>query len=198
MSACQRPMPRIPTLAASAQRSRKSNRLHSRPSCTSTGPETVQYKPSSSISILTPSRSADCIQGAAPELTEIACSGCVPRSCGAPADLFVCKRNDRSARRGSTGTSDAGVRGLMRAALTQAPGTIELVDVPEPADPESGEVVVRPLAVGICGSDYHFLSGHLTEAAGGGAEAFPKVQGHEIGATIEAVGPDCRPGLDPG
>ena len=41
-------MPLKPTLAASAQRSRQSNRLHSRPTCTSTGPETVQYSASSS------------------------------------------------------------------------------------------------------------------------------------------------------
>jgi threonine dehydrogenase-like Zn-dependent dehydrogenase len=87
---------------------------------------------------------------------------------------------------------------LMRAALTQEPGTMKVVEVPEPRPPTAGEVIVRPLAVGICGSDYHFLSGHLSEAAGGGADAFPKVQGHEVGALVEAVGTDCRPGLEPG
>jgi threonine dehydrogenase-like Zn-dependent dehydrogenase len=86
----------------------------------------------------------------------------------------------------------------MRAAVTRAPGAIEVVEVPEPSSPDPGEVIVRPLAVGLCGSDYHFLTGHLTDAAGGGDEAFPKVQGHEVGATIEAVGADCRPGLEPG
>lgn len=86
----------------------------------------------------------------------------------------------------------------MRAALTQAPGAMKVVEVPEPPPPEAGQVIVRPHAVGICGSDYHFLSGHLTEAAGGGSDAFPKVQGHEIGATIEEVGPECRPELEPG
>lgn len=86
----------------------------------------------------------------------------------------------------------------MRAALTQAPGRIELVEVPEPAPPEEGEVIVGSMAVGLCGSDYHFLSGHLTEAAGGGDEAFPKVQGHEVAGMIEEVGPGCRPELDLG
>lgn len=86
----------------------------------------------------------------------------------------------------------------MRAALTQSPGTIEVVDVPEPPAPGPGEVIVGSMAVGICGSDYHFLSGHLTEEAGGGDEAFPKVQGHEVGGTIVAAGPDCREGLEPG
>jgi threonine dehydrogenase-like Zn-dependent dehydrogenase len=86
----------------------------------------------------------------------------------------------------------------MRAALTQSPGTIDVVDLPDPAPPGRGEVIVGSMAVGICGSDYHFLSGHLTEAAGGGDSAFPKVQGHEVAGTIEAVGPDCRPGLRAG
>jgi L-gulonate 5-dehydrogenase len=86
----------------------------------------------------------------------------------------------------------------MRAALTKAPNTIEVVDVPDAQEPGAGEVVIGSMAVGICGSDYHFLSGHLTEAAGGGDEAFPKVQGHEVGGTIVAVGPDSGDGLEPG
>jgi L-gulonate 5-dehydrogenase len=87
---------------------------------------------------------------------------------------------------------------VMRAVLTRAPGTIEVVDVPDPSPPAQGEVIVGSMAVGLCGSDYHFLSGHLTEAAGGGSEAFPKVQGHEVAGTIEGVGPGCRSGLDLG
>jgi L-gulonate 5-dehydrogenase len=86
----------------------------------------------------------------------------------------------------------------MRAALTQSPGTIDVVDVPEPGPPGAGEVTLGAMAVGICGSDYHFLSGHLTEEAGGGDEAFPKVQGHEVAGTLEAVGEGCRAGLEPG
>src|SRR5919204_118296 len=84
----------------------------------------------------------------------------------------------------------------MRAAVTQAVGTMEVVDLPEPPDPGPGQVVVGSMSVGICGSDYHFFSGHLTEEAGGGG--FPKIQGHEVGGTIEALGPDCRDGLEVG
>ena len=50
MSACHSPSPVKPTRAAFAQRSRQSNRLHSRPVCTWTGPETVQYRAISSVS----------------------------------------------------------------------------------------------------------------------------------------------------
>jgi L-gulonate 5-dehydrogenase len=101
---------------------------------------------------------------------------------------------------GSTGKDpdEAKAAGVMRAALTQSPGTIEVVEVPEPPPPEQGEVIIGSMAVGVCGSDYHFLSGHLTEAAGGGDSAFPKVQGHEVAGTIEEVGPGCRSELDPG
>jgi L-gulonate 5-dehydrogenase len=81
----------------------------------------------------------------------------------------------------------------MRAAVTTAPRMMEVVDVAEVPAPGTGEVLVRPQAIGICGSDYHFLLGELTEAAGG--SSFPRIQGHEVGATIEALGPGCRPEL---
>src|SRR5262249_62276901 len=86
----------------------------------------------------------------------------------------------------------------MRAAVTRAVGTMEVVDLPEPPEPGPGEVVVGSMSVGICGSDYHFFSGHLTDAAGGGDSAFPKIQGHEGGGTIAAVGPHCREDLQGG
>ena len=54
-----------------------------------------------------------------------------------------------------------------------------VLDRPEPADPGPGEVVVAPEAIGICGSDYHFFTGELSDAAGG--SQFPRVQGHEVG-----------------
>jgi threonine dehydrogenase-like Zn-dependent dehydrogenase len=84
------------------------------------------------------------------------------------------------------------------AAVTKAVGTMELVDVPEPPEPGPGEVVVGSMAVGICGSDYHFFSGHLTEEAGGGEHAFPKIQGHEVAGTISAVGKGVRAELEQG
>jgi threonine dehydrogenase-like Zn-dependent dehydrogenase len=84
----------------------------------------------------------------------------------------------------------------MRAAVTEGVGVIELLERPEPSEPDQHEVVVAPEAVGICGSDYHFFAGELSEAAGG--SQFPRVQGHEIGATVLAVGPGCRSELEVG
>ena len=80
----------------------------------------------------------------------------------------------------------------MRAAVTRAVGAMEVVEVAEPGPPGPGQVLVRSEAVGICGSDYHFLLGELSAEAGGGASPFPKIQGHEVGATIEALGAGCR------
>jgi threonine dehydrogenase-like Zn-dependent dehydrogenase len=84
----------------------------------------------------------------------------------------------------------------MRAAVTERVGSMSVVDRPAPGEPGAGQVLVHPEAVGICGSDYHFFSGHLSEAAGG--SSFPRILGHEVGATITAVGPDCREDLTSG
>jgi threonine dehydrogenase-like Zn-dependent dehydrogenase len=84
----------------------------------------------------------------------------------------------------------------MRAAVTEDVGQMSVVDRPEPGEPGPGQVLVHPEAVGICGSDYHFFSGHLSAAAGG--SQFPRILGHEVGATIAALGPDCRPDLQSG
>src|SRR5512140_781260 len=84
----------------------------------------------------------------------------------------------------------------MRAAVTEAVGSMSVVDRPEPPDPGPGEVMIHPEAIGICGSDYHLFAGELSAEAGG--SQFPRVLGHEVGGTIVAVGPDCRPELTPG
>jgi threonine dehydrogenase-like Zn-dependent dehydrogenase len=78
----------------------------------------------------------------------------------------------------------------MRAAVTEGVGAMALLERPEPSEPGPHQVVVAPEAVGICGSDYHFFAGELSEAAGG--SRFPRVQGHEVGARVLAVGPECR------
>jgi threonine dehydrogenase-like Zn-dependent dehydrogenase len=84
----------------------------------------------------------------------------------------------------------------MRAAVTESPGSMVLCERPEPPPPGRGEVLIRPEAVGICGSDYHFFTGHLSDAAGG--SQFPRVQGHELAGTVTALGPGCRAGLEVG
>jgi threonine dehydrogenase-like Zn-dependent dehydrogenase len=66
-----------------------------------------------------------------------------------------------------------------------------MADVEPPGEPGPGEVIVRPRAVGICGSDFHLFAGEL-------GDGFPRIQGHEVGAVVETVGPDCRRGLSPG
>ncbi|HXD57321.1 MAG TPA: alcohol dehydrogenase catalytic domain-containing protein [Thermoleophilaceae bacterium] len=73
-----------------------------------------------------------------------------------------------------------------------------LVDVPEPSQPGPGEVVIGSMTVGLCGSDYHFFSGHLPPEAGGGSDAFPKIQGHEVGGVVTAVGRGVGSELEPG
>jgi L-gulonate 5-dehydrogenase len=79
----------------------------------------------------------------------------------------------------------------VRAVVTRDRGVMEVADVPPPDAPGRGEVIVAPEAVGLCGSDFHILSGEL-------GHAFPLIQGHEIAATITAVGPDCPDHLQPG
>jgi threonine dehydrogenase-like Zn-dependent dehydrogenase len=68
----------------------------------------------------------------------------------------------------------------VRAATVVTPGTIEISTVPDPA-PGPAEVVVRPAAVGICGTDLHIMDG-------GFAPSFPIVPGHEFAGEIVAVG----------
>ncbi len=76
----------------------------------------------------------------------------------------------------------------MIAAVTEAVEKMRIREVPEPGEPGPGEVIVRPAAIGVCGSDFHFFEGRLSEHAGG--SGFPRIQGHEVGATVEAVGPE--------
>jgi threonine dehydrogenase-like Zn-dependent dehydrogenase len=60
---------------------------------------------------------------------------------------------------------------------------MRIVDLPEPGEPGPDEVLVRPEAVGLCGSDFHYFLGDL------GFEVYPRIQGHEFSAVVEEVGP---------
>lgn len=75
----------------------------------------------------------------------------------------------------------------MLAAVTHGPHAIEVIDVPDPAPPGPGEVLLRPEVVGICGSDLHLLAGELDVV---GSPTLPRVQGHELSAVVVATGPD--------
>jgi len=70
-------------------------------------------------------------------------------------------------------------------------------DVPEPGPPGPRDVIVRPEAVGICGSDLHFYTGD-TGALSGSPSFFPRIQGHEFSAVVEQLGQDCPAGVRAG
>ena len=74
---------------------------------------------------------------------------------------------------------------------------MEVADVGEPGDPGSGELLVRPESVGLCGSDFHYFHGDigLTEDPD---DLYPRIQGHEFSAIVEQVGPDCPNGFAAG
>ncbi|MET0422324.1 MAG: zinc-dependent alcohol dehydrogenase family protein [Actinoplanes sp.] len=68
----------------------------------------------------------------------------------------------------------------MKAAVVITPGTIAIEEVPDPT-PGPTDVVVRPAAVGLCGTDLHIMDGEF-------APAYPIVPGHEFAGEIVAVG----------
>ena len=68
----------------------------------------------------------------------------------------------------------------MKAAVVVTPGTISVETVPDPT-PGPYDVVVRPAAVGICGTDLHIMDGEF-------APAFPIVPGHEFAGEIVEIG----------
>ena len=86
----------------------------------------------------------------------------------------------------------------MRAVVLQH-GALSLADVSVPK-PGAGEVLVRTLATGICGSDLHTVSHGekllASARAVAGIEIFDPAErivlGHEICAEIVEYGPDCR------
>jgi L-iditol 2-dehydrogenase len=68
----------------------------------------------------------------------------------------------------------------MRSVRLQAVGRIEAVEVPTP-DPAPGEVLVRVLAAGICGTDRHLFKGEFPCAP-------PVTLGHEFAGEVTGVG----------
>ena len=70
---------------------------------------------------------------------------------------------------------------MMLQAVLQAAKTIEYRDIPIP-EPGDGQVVMKVMRIGICGSDIHVYHGSHKYAT------LPIVQGHEGSGTIEKVG----------
>ncbi len=88
--------------------------------------------------------------------------------------------------------------GAVRQVAFEALGRVAVRDAPAPAAPGPGEVLLLPAFVGICGTDLHVLHGKHPWVRP------PLVTGHEVAATVAAVGPgveDLAPGeavvLDP-
>ena len=75
----------------------------------------------------------------------------------------------------------------MLAAVTRSPGEMVIEDVSGPGPARAGNVIVRPEAVGICGSDFHLFSGAVA-ALSGTRDFYPRIQGHEVSAIVEDPG----------
>ena len=60
-------------------------------------------------------------------------------------------------------------------------------DVSGPGRARAGHVIVRPEAVGICGSDFHLFSGDVG-ALSGARDFYPRIQGHEVSAVVQDAG----------
>jgi L-iditol 2-dehydrogenase len=77
------------------------------------------------------------------------------------------------------------------AATLVAPFDLQVQQYPMPTDLESGAVLVRMLASGICGTDKHTYRGETEQYAGtehASSTPFPIIQGHENVGVVEAIG----------
>jgi (R,R)-butanediol dehydrogenase/meso-butanediol dehydrogenase/diacetyl reductase len=81
----------------------------------------------------------------------------------------------------------------VRAALYHGPGDVRIETVPDPA-PGPGEVLVRPLHNGLCGTDLHqFYDGPMAPVP------LPIIVGHVFSGEVVELGPGDTPGaLAPG
>ncbi len=79
----------------------------------------------------------------------------------------------------------------MRAVQVDSPGNVRVIDVPVPtAGP--GEVLLKTLVVGMCGTDLSTFRGKNPLVS------YPRIPGHEIAAEIVSAGPDVPAHLTPG
>jgi threonine dehydrogenase-like Zn-dependent dehydrogenase len=94
----------------------------------------------------------------------------------------------------------------MRAAVMRGPNNLVVDDVPDPV-PGPGQLLVRTVACGICGSDLHFLK-YAEDMVDLAEELGPLsaridldkdiVMGHEFAAEILELGPDTHAAVAPG
>ena len=76
----------------------------------------------------------------------------------------------------------------MKAIVWQGPEEMTIEERPDPADPGAGELIVRPQAVGICGSEVEGYLGHM------GNRTPPLVMGHEFAGVGWGLSIGWRPG----
>ena len=79
----------------------------------------------------------------------------------------------------------------MKAIQIPAPSALQVVDIAKP-EAKSGEVLLKIKFVGFCGSDLNTFLGRNPMVK------LPVIPGHEVGAVIEAIGPDVPAGFEPG
>lgn len=80
---------------------------------------------------------------------------------------------------------------MMKAIQIQSPGNVAVVDVEKPAV-KPGDVLLKLGYVGFCGSDLNTYRGGNTMVT------FPRIPGHEIGATVVEIGNEVPSGLTVG
>src|SRR5579871_3598650 len=69
----------------------------------------------------------------------------------------------------------------MRTIILEQPGKFIITDTPQPSAPGPGEVLVRVLMVGVCGTDLHAFEGTQPFFS------YPRVLGHEL--AVEVIEP---------
>src|SRR5947209_3532478 len=70
----------------------------------------------------------------------------------------------------------------MRTIILEQPGRFTLTDTTQPDAPGSGEVLVRVLTVGICGTDLHAFEGTQPFFT------YPRILGHELAVEVIRAG----------
>jgi 2-desacetyl-2-hydroxyethyl bacteriochlorophyllide A dehydrogenase len=74
----------------------------------------------------------------------------------------------------------------MRAIVWHGPNEMTVEEQPDPTDPGPGELILRPEAVGICGSEVEGYVGHMKNRIP------PLVMGHEFAGTVVSTGPGAE------
>ncbi|MGW8314821.1 MAG: zinc-dependent alcohol dehydrogenase [Bacteroidales bacterium] len=74
----------------------------------------------------------------------------------------------------------------MKAMMLTGIREMEMRDVPDPLIKDAGEVRIRLLTLGVCGSDIHY---YVSGKIGSQVVQYPFTVGHECAGVVEAVGP---------